>query len=117
MQVKGISWLGTRTEHFDAQVRFYREVLGMEPRVLRSDFAMFVLPDGDVVEVFGPGDTGHTFMRGPVGGFEVGSVGQARTAMEAAQVEFIGETHTHGERAWAHFRAPDGNIYEIAGGK
>jgi catechol 2,3-dioxygenase-like lactoylglutathione lyase family enzyme len=87
--VKGLVWVGSRTEH-------YKEV-----------------------EVFGPSDTEHThFSTGPVVGFLVDDVESARKRLEAEGIEFIGPVHEWEptEEAWSHFRAPDGNVYEIVRG-
>ncbi|HZB09718.1 MAG TPA: hypothetical protein VE525_11480 [Rubrobacter sp.] len=45
-------------------------------------------------------------------------VASARGVLEAEGIKFIGPVHEWeptGE-AWAHFRAPDGNVYEITHG-
>ncbi|MGH2556045.1 MAG: VOC family protein [Actinomycetota bacterium] len=69
---------------------------------------------GDKIEVFGPEDPDHDFMTtGPVVGFGVADVDSARAELEDAGVEVIGPTHGEGNYRWAHFRGPDGNIYEI----
>lgn len=80
MRVKGIAWLGARTDRFGAMVRFAREVLGLiEPSELKPDaVAVFDLPNGDLFELFGPSDVTHAFMTCPVGGFLVDDVEQAR---------------------------------------
>ena len=84
-----------------------------------SEFAVFRLPDGSKAEVFGPSDTEHThFSRGPVVGFLVDDVETARRALEVEGIAFIGPVHEWeptGE-AWSHFRAPDGNVYELTQG-
>jgi hypothetical protein len=48
-----------------------------------------------------------------VAGFWVDDVAQTRAEMEAKGVDFIGPTATAGRSTWAHFRAPDGTVYEI----
>ena len=35
--------------------------------------------------------------------------------MMAAGIEFIGDPQRDGGLAWNHYRAPDGNVYEIIG--
>jgi hypothetical protein len=48
----------------------------------------------------------------------VEDVESARGVLEAEGIEFIGPVHEWeptGE-AWSHFRAPDGNVYEITHG-
>ena len=114
--VKGLVWVGSRTEHYEQMVSFYRDTLRLPLEHEEGEFAVFRLPDGSKAEVFGPSDTEHThFSRGPVAGFLVEEVASARGVLEAEGIEFIGPVHeweATGE-AWSHFRAPDGNIYEI----
>jgi catechol 2,3-dioxygenase-like lactoylglutathione lyase family enzyme len=114
--VKGLVWVGTRTERYEQMVGFYRDVLGLPLEHGEGEFALFRLPDGAKAEVFGPSDTEHAhFSTGPVAGFLVDDVRDAREVLEARGVEFVGPVHEWeptGE-AWSHFRAPDGNVYEI----
>ena len=112
--VKGLAWLGTRTDNYEELVSFWRDVLGM--RLSHADAAMSVLelPDGSKVEVFGPRDDEHDFFTtGPVAGFLVEDVERARSYLEERGVGFIGPIHREGAMAWSHFRGPDGNVYEI----
>jgi catechol 2,3-dioxygenase-like lactoylglutathione lyase family enzyme len=114
--VKGLVWVGSRTEHYEQMVGFYRDTLQLPLELEEGQFAVFRLPDGSKAEVFGPSDTEHThFTKGPVAGFLVDDVETARGVLEADGIEFIGPIHEWeptGE-AWSHFRAPDGNVYEI----
>jgi catechol 2,3-dioxygenase-like lactoylglutathione lyase family enzyme len=119
MKVHAVNWLGTRTRRYDAQVAFYRDVLQLEVAHEEPGFAVFRCANGDLVEVFGADhDTEHTFFTtGPVAGFAVDDVDAAKAAMEAAGIEFLGERGSTDEgHAWWHFRAPDGNVYEITSG-
>jgi glyoxylase I family protein len=112
-------WVGSRTEHYEQMVGFYRDVLQLALEHEEGEFATFRLPDGSKAEVFGPSDTEHThFSRGPVAGFLVDDVGTARGVLEAKGIEFIGPVHVWEQtgEAWSHFRAPDGNVYEITHG-
>lgn len=117
--VKGLVWVGSRTEHYEEMRDFYRDTLRLPLEHEDGEFAIFRLPDGSKAEVFGSSDTEHThFSTGPVAGFLVDDVGSARESLEAQSVEFIGPVHEWeptGE-AWSHFRAPDGNVYEIVQG-
>ena len=112
MKVKGLVWLGTRTDRFDAMVRFYEEVMGLHSEIKEPDFAVYRLADGATVEVFGPTGYEH-FSTGPVAGFQVDDVAETRAEMEAKGVEFIGPTGSADGHVWAHFRGPDGTVYEI----
>ncbi|MDQ3986374.1 MAG: VOC family protein [Actinomycetota bacterium] len=115
MKIKTIGWGGTRTENFSEMVGFLRDVLGLDVSDEAQDFVSFRLGDGTKFEVFGPEEKDHDFFTtGPVVGFGVDDVDEARTELEKAGVDFIGPTHSEGQYKWAHFRGPDGNVYEIA---
>ena len=118
MEIKGLAWVGTRTAEYGAMVRLFKEVLGLHPAHEAPDFAGFMLPNGDKVEVFGPSDEEHAhFDSGPVVGFLVDNVAEARAQLEATgMVELIGPLRSWPRgSAWQHFRAPDGNVYELVG--
>jgi predicted enzyme related to lactoylglutathione lyase len=114
MEVEGLSWVGTRTERFDETVRFFGEVMGIERDEEQPGFVSFKTPKGEKVEVFGTEDSDHAFMTtGPAVGFAVSDIDAARSELEAAGIEFMAPTQQERQFRWAHFRAPDGNIYEI----
>jgi catechol 2,3-dioxygenase-like lactoylglutathione lyase family enzyme len=115
MKVKGLIWLGIKTDHFADMVRFYEEILGLSPVIKETDFGVYRLPGGETVELFGPTGGHDQFVTGPVAGFWVDDVARTRAEMEAKGVHFIGPTATAGGSTWAHFRAPDGTVYEITG--
>jgi len=114
MKIKGIVWLGTRTNQFDQMTNFCREMLGLSQRLLEPGFAVFEMPNGDLFEVFGPQQSVNTFMNHPVAGFLVDDIMAARAEMEANGIEFIGAIHEDSDDyKWTHFRAPDGFVYEL----
>jgi catechol 2,3-dioxygenase-like lactoylglutathione lyase family enzyme len=117
--IKGLVWVGSRTENYDEMVGFYRDTLRLPLEHEEGEFALFRLPEGTKAEVFGPSDTEHThFTRGPVAGFLVEDVESDREVLEAEGIEFIGPVNEWEltREAWLHFRAPDGNVYEITHG-
>jgi catechol 2,3-dioxygenase-like lactoylglutathione lyase family enzyme len=119
MHIKGISWVGIKTSDFEVMTRFFRDVLGLRVNLEDSDFVDFDVSNGDTVEVFGPTDHESDHLRtGPVVGFFVDDIAAARAELEASgTVTFFGPTVEGGQGwAWAHFVAPDGNIYEITTG-
>jgi predicted enzyme related to lactoylglutathione lyase len=117
VEVKGLAWLGTRTRKFEDTIRFFRDTLGLRAEHEEPDFVVFRLPNGDKVEVFGPGDRDHThFETGPVVGFLVDDVEEARARLEAAGISFIGPVQRSEDGGtWSHFVGPDGNVYELTG--
>ncbi len=51
----------------------------------------------------------------PCVGFLVDDADAMRASLEAAGIEFLWETQRDGAIAWAHFRGPDGAVYELIG--
>lgn len=116
MEVRRLSWLGIRTENFEEMTDFLERALGLRREIDEPGRAMFRLPIGDPVDVFDAGDERYLhFTTGPVVGFLVDDVEAARAELEAAGGELIGPVHRGDGFVWAHFRAPDGNLYELQG--
>lgn len=117
MAVQSLAWLGVRTSNAAAMTAFYRDVLHLELIHQRPDATWFKLGDGTQVHVYGTGDDDHDFFgTAPVVGFAVDSFPTTHAAMVAARTEFLyPQPQRAGSQAWQHFRAPDGNIYEIIG--
>ena len=65
-----------------------------------------------------PGDAYYDFFTehaaDPVPPFEVDDVHHARRELEEAGIEVMGATGRDSRWEWIHFRAPDGNPYELA---
>jgi catechol 2,3-dioxygenase-like lactoylglutathione lyase family enzyme len=120
MQLRKIGWLGTRTENADAMADLLGRVLGIPFHHGEENFWVFQLPDGGKVEVFGPGSDNPHFTTGPVPGFLVDDVDGASEELRVAGIPIVsGPIRWEGEDdvAWVHFRAPDGNIYELTQGR
>lgn len=89
--VRGLGFLDVRIEdpvRFDAVIALYRDTLGLAP--FREEPGRLVW-------------------------FRLGDVDATRARMEAAGVEFLWETQRDEERAWAHYRGPDGTVYGLIG--
>jgi catechol 2,3-dioxygenase-like lactoylglutathione lyase family enzyme len=113
--IKGLGWAGTRTDRFAETTAFFRDVLGLPVAHDSAHQVVFSLPGDALLEVFGPGDPDHDhFSTGPVVGFFVDDIEAARDELERAGVELLGPLGgTRETGQWAHFRAPDGNVYEL----
>jgi catechol 2,3-dioxygenase-like lactoylglutathione lyase family enzyme len=115
MEIIKLAWVGTRTDYPQPTAAFFRDVLGLRPEPDVQGLRVFKLPDGSKAEVFGP-DSPHNqhFTTGPVAGFLVDDVRGATAELRSAGVEILlaPEAGSSGN-AWVHFRAPDGNIYEL----
>ena len=116
MTVRSVRFLGIRSAAAPEMVRLYRDVLGLEPFVERPGATWFRLADGTQVHVYDEGDDDHAFFGpAPVVGLVVDDFDSARARMAAAGIAFIGEPQREGGTAWNHYRAPDGNVYELMG--
>jgi len=115
MRIIKLAWVGTRTGNAAPTVAFFRDVLGLRLELEHPGFWMLKLPDGSKVEVFGPdSDVNRHFTTGPVAGFLVDDINAATTELRSADVEILYESgFDDSGNAWVHFRAPDGNIYEL----
>jgi predicted enzyme related to lactoylglutathione lyase len=119
MNVRGVVWVGTRTERFDETVTFFRTILGIDLQRIRDDFAWSRMPNTSQLEVFGTTDPDHDdFTTGPVPEFLVDDIAEAIDELRAAGVEILGEpVLDDGDgNGWVHFRAPDGNVYGLTNG-
>ena len=75
MTIKGINWVGVRTEKFNEAVAFYKDTLNIKPVAERSGFVAFRLQNGDMIEIFANDDEAHKhFTTGPVVGFAVDDI-------------------------------------------
>ncbi len=113
MQVNRLYWVGTRTTNHDETVRFFRDVLGLGVRHTERDFSVLAVPDGSTVEVFGPASLYNQHLESPAVGFLVDDLAQAASELQQAGVEIVLPVQQGENRAWLHFRAPDGFVYEL----
>ena len=113
MNVRGIVWMGVQTERFEEMQAFMATLLGSAPPVTEAGFALWDLPNGDLVELFAQGRK-PAFGSGPVVGLLVDDLDAARRDLEAAGAEIVGGYGPNEDGYEAvHFRAPDGNVYEV----
>jgi catechol 2,3-dioxygenase-like lactoylglutathione lyase family enzyme len=114
----GIRWLGVRADRYDEMVGFLRDVLGLDVGFAEEGTTELSLPDGNRVQVFAPGHRYHRLIgeqaSGPVPLFEVDDLDEARQTLEAAGIELLGAVEQDAAWEWLNFRAPDGNVYELA---
>lgn len=117
VKVTRLGWMGTKTQEFDRMNEFYRDVLGLDVLSIDDSSGRFKLQDGTEVHVYRPTDEDHAFFsEGPVVAFEVDDFLTARSRLLAAGIEFIyPEPQRASGKIWQHFRAPDGNVYELIG--
>jgi catechol 2,3-dioxygenase-like lactoylglutathione lyase family enzyme len=117
MSVRALGWLGVMTQHFAEMTTFYRDVLQLEELASDHQSARFRLKNGTETHVYACNDGFHEFFgSSPVVGFEVDEFWQVHHALSQAGIQFIyPEPQRANGQIWQHFRAPDGNVYEIIG--
>lgn len=118
MEVRNIRWIGTPTDNYHEMVAFLRDVMGLRLNFEDQTTVEFSAWEGDEIQVMAPGDPYYAFFtqhaRGPVPLFEVDDVHQALKELEDAHIEVVGPVNHDSRWEWIHFRAPDGNLYELA---
>jgi len=121
---KGIDWIITCTDNFEATVAFFRDVMNLSiiaegVPVVDTQFTRYALirmPNGVSLEIVEPTSTARQLYDAPIVSITVADLSQARLEMERQQVEFV--TSIFDDQAgwgWYYFRAPDNNIYQIQG--
>jgi catechol 2,3-dioxygenase-like lactoylglutathione lyase family enzyme len=110
VRILGLVFAGTATDARTEMVMFLTETLGLRPVGLAGVEAdAFRLPDGSVFAVADPrgmGDTSRSI------GFSVDDLDAAIAQLRLAAVE-VGEIAENEIGRYAHFRAPDGKLYEL----
>jgi catechol 2,3-dioxygenase-like lactoylglutathione lyase family enzyme len=118
VRVRNIRWVGVATESYEAMRAFVEHVLGLRAEFDEPTTVEYSTDEGDELQLMAPGDPYFDFFtaqaRGPVPLFEVDDVHEARRELEAAGIEIVGELGRDSNWEWLHFRAPDGNLYELA---
>jgi catechol 2,3-dioxygenase-like lactoylglutathione lyase family enzyme len=113
MRVLGIVWTGVQTANFDAMATFVEGLIGAPAPRQEPGFRLWSFPDGDIVELYAEGGK-PTFGTAPVVGFRVDDLEAGRRRLEELGAEIVGG-YGPNETGYAsiHFRAPDGNVYEL----
>jgi hypothetical protein len=110
-------WLGGHEDkRVPRHVAFLQAVLRLTTSQQGSDFAAFQLPEGGTFEVVGPRDQDHAhFSTGPVvGSWSTTSPPPSGSWRQPGGAP-RGQVDERGG-GWRHFRAPDGNVYELTSG-
>jgi catechol 2,3-dioxygenase-like lactoylglutathione lyase family enzyme len=110
VEVLGLVFAGTATDRRPAMSAFVASTLGLPPGVGTDTADMFDLPDGSRFAVAEPrtlgADTARTI------GFLVADLDAALASLRASGVE-VDEPTANDRHRYAHFTAPDGELYEL----
>ena len=113
MKILGIVWTGVQTDNFDAMTAFMEGLIGSEAPRQEDGFRLWSFADGDILELYA-GGTKPPFGSAPVVGFRVDDLDAGRSRLEELGAEILGGYGPNEDGYGSiHFRAPDGNIYEL----
>lgn len=113
MKVKGFAWAGIATDDFEASLRFYTQVLGLEVETLADELAILAVGPRQQLELFGKDGPGKRLNAIPTIGFEVDDLDAACDALRAAGITLIGEPGAWNGYRWQYFRSPEGHVLEV----
>jgi catechol 2,3-dioxygenase-like lactoylglutathione lyase family enzyme len=110
VRITGLVFVGTRTDARPEMAGFVRNVLGLVPDDISGvDADMFVLADGSSFAV-----AAADGLRGErTVGFLVEDLDVAVAELRAAHVEIDDQIAANERFRYVHFRAPDGQLYEL----
>ncbi len=113
MRLRGIVWMGVQSPNFDAMATFMERLMGGPAPRQEEGFRLWSFPNGDIVELYADGKK-PSFGNAPVVGFRVDDLEAGRQLLHEIGAEIVGGygPNEDGYKT-IHFRAPDGNIYEI----
>lgn len=114
LHITRLAFMGIATSEFEETARFYKDVLRARTVDEETNVIECRLPDGSAVEAFRrDSDMDHPHLRtGPLPGFGVTDCRAAIGVLREHGVPVL-QTREGKWGGWAHFRAPDGCVYEI----
>jgi catechol 2,3-dioxygenase-like lactoylglutathione lyase family enzyme len=109
-----LAWLGIRSDDYDATVRLFRDLLGLEVVFEEERTVELELPAGERVQIFGPGHAYHDRFAasGPVPLVEVDDLPAAESRLREADVDIL-RRESDSSWDWLEFRGSDGNLYSV----
>jgi glyoxylase I family protein len=111
MEILGLVFAGTATPHRTAMTAFVADVLGLSATSADPEYAdMFALPDGSGFAVSDEREPGGGTSR--TVGFLVADLDAAVRELRSREV-MVDEPGSNDEYRYAHFVAPDGDLYEL----
>ena len=113
MKLLGIVWAGIQTSNFSDMAAFTERLIGAPASRQEPGFRLWSFPDGDILELYADGHK-PTFGHAPVVGFRVDDLDEGRARLAELGAEILsGYGPNEDGYASVHFRAPDGNVYEL----
>jgi predicted enzyme related to lactoylglutathione lyase len=115
-EVKWPNWIGVVVDDFDAQLRFYREVLGLTELGAGDGWAHFDMGFPNIFELLQRSDEPQYDGRRYQVGFATDDIHATRQRLLEGGAEPLTEIDGGGEAQgyWCYFRDPEGNIFELS---
>jgi predicted enzyme related to lactoylglutathione lyase len=107
------SWIGVVVNDLEAGRRFWGDLLGVAEAGSGQDYVEFDLGDGRTFEVLERSEAPEYDRPRFQVGFTVEDIEAAREELLRRGVEPITEMVRGEVSAWAYFRDPEGNVFEI----
>jgi catechol 2,3-dioxygenase-like lactoylglutathione lyase family enzyme len=110
------NWFGVVAEDFDAQRRFYRDILGLRELDSGDGWIQFDMGFPNLFELLRRSDDPQYDRPRFQVGFAVDDILEARRRLIERGVEAISEVDGGPESGgfWCYFRDPEGNVFEIS---
>ena len=111
-----VSFLGLWTDDLPAMRRLYIKAYGLDVLRETPTSVWLALSDRAELHLYTTADDYHAFFgTAPVPGL-LGEDFEATTdKLDRLGVEWLTPVSSAGDRQWRHYRAPDGNVYELMG--
>ncbi len=107
------SWIGVVVDDLEGQRRFWGDLLGLPEAGSGPDYVEFDLGEGRMFELLRRSEVPEYDRPRFQVGFAVEDIERAREEMIGRGVEPITEIARGEGSAWAYFRDPEGNLFEI----
>jgi predicted enzyme related to lactoylglutathione lyase len=110
------NWIGVVAEDFEAQRRFYGDVLGLRELDAGEDWVQFDMGFPNLFELLHRSDDPQYDRPRFQVGFAVDDIHEARRRLVERGVEAISEIDGGLDSGgyWCYFRDPEGNVFEIS---
>jgi predicted enzyme related to lactoylglutathione lyase len=107
------SWIGVVVNDLEAGRRFWGDLLGAPEAGSGQDYVEFELSEGRTFEVLQRSEAPEYDRPRFQVGFTVEDIESAREELVRRGVEPVTDIVRGDVSAWAHFRDPEGNVFEI----
>lgn len=118
MKILGLNWVGIKSAKYNEMKEAFAGILSNSPHYEEEDFSVFLLSNGDRLEIFGPKGLGPSYKfksNSVVASFLVDDMDEAIGRLKSIGLRILGkgDSDRSGYR-WQHFLMPDNSVWEIS---